>query len=47
MSREEENITFDVRRRRYNEIRYQEKKRTSDSMSAGKENIRFDVRRRR
>jgi hypothetical protein len=47
MSDEEDDITFDVRKRRDNEIRCQEKKIKSDSMSDEEDDITFDVRRRR
>jgi hypothetical protein len=47
MSREEDKIRFDVRRRRENEIRCQQKKGEVDSMSGEEDTMRFDVRRRR
>jgi hypothetical protein len=47
MSGEEDKMRLDVRRRRDNEIRYQERKITSHSMSGEEEEMRFDVSRRR
>jgi hypothetical protein len=46
MSGEEDEMISHVRRGRQHEIRCQERKTTSDSMSGEKDNIRFDVRRR-
>jgi hypothetical protein len=43
MSGEEDHLRFDVRRRRSNEIRCQQRKTKSASMSGKVENMKFDV----
>jgi hypothetical protein len=45
MSGEEQGMRFDVSRKGYNQIRFQEKKRTSQSVSGEADTMRFDVRR--
>jgi hypothetical protein len=47
MSGEGENMKFDVKRGRGNDISYQEREIKSDSMSGEEENMKFDVRRGR